>query len=141
MKKLLGSASKLMTAKVISKNIKKVIASTVPRTASPRVESELIYKRKYGKFTSIHGCWSIWLFLCNGISQSHSSCKPIIKVRKRLLPTRLTCCDPLIENQCPMPLVYVLYLLLTKSQSAKANVFLILEIGNTFLILSYFEVN
>ena len=45
MTKLLGSASELMAAEVISKQ-KKVIVSPVPRMASPRAESELICKGK-----------------------------------------------------------------------------------------------
>ena len=44
MPKLRESASELMAAEVISK--KKFIASPVPRMASPRAESELIYKEK-----------------------------------------------------------------------------------------------
>ena len=44
MTKLLGLASELMAAEVICK--KKGIASPVPTMASPRAESELIYKGK-----------------------------------------------------------------------------------------------
>ena len=66
----------------------------------------------------VHRCWSVWLFIwTSAISQFYLACKPIFKIHRRPRPTRLTCCDPLVENQCPGPCI-VDYLLVARMAHA-----------------------
>ena len=50
----------------------------------------------------VHKCWSVSLFIWASISQPHSACKPIFKVYRRLWPTRLACCGPLMGHGLPV---------------------------------------
>ena len=90
MTKLLGLGSELMAAEVISKN-KKVTASQCRGWPVGGRNRSLFAKKNKVIAPPIHGCWSVWLFICTSISQPHSTCEPIIKVGKHPWPTRLTC--------------------------------------------------
>ena len=76
MTKLLGLASELMAAEVISKK-NYCLPSTEDGQSAGGIGADL--QRKIRSFAHpIHGSWSVWLFMCTSISQPHSVYKPII---------------------------------------------------------------
>ena len=96
MTKLLGSASELMAAGVISKKAKKkcdCFSCAEDGQSASRIGIDLQTKISLLCFQFMgsgpYGC----------SYQPHLTCKPIIKVHKHLWPTRITCCGPPVENQ------------------------------------------
>ena len=91
--KLLGISSERKAAEVISKKKGQCLPSSEDNHSAGGIGVDL--QRKI-RSLRLHGCWSAWLFICTSISQLHSTCKPIIKVRKDL---KLACYGPTVENK------------------------------------------